>query len=277
MSSARKKAAALPPPRAAEVLTPEIVKANSAPTDAKPVRLTKQGKPFREQRRGKIDALPDQVRGELDHRLATNSFRSYRVISEWLEDEHSARISPSALNYRKKHKLDLKLLPVKYATEEARAIVEATGGDNEEINRILTTLVQTKLYEMLIQVNTVIETFDLVESANARSAKVLAARNKNKSNRKKGTGAEEEAGEDEQPVSKYPTKAALAAVTALVKNTAVIGHHVIDTDKWDLERDLKLAQQIDVASQKVSKVASEGGLTPEAERTIRAALMEIKL
>ena len=257
------------------VLIAESVKSDSAPVHAKPVRLTKEGKPFREQRRGKIDELPDEVRGELDLKLATDSFRSYKLVSRWLEDEHSARISPSALNYRKKHKLDLKLLPVKYATQEARAIVEASGGDNEEINRVLTTLVQTKLYEMLIQMNTVIEAFDQVESANKQSGKVRKARAEKKNQRKQAAGPE--ADENAQMATQYPNRAALAAVTALVKNTAAIGHHVIEGEKWDLDRDLKLAQQIEAANQKVSKVASEAGLSPAVEETIRAALMEIKL
>jgi hypothetical protein len=277
MPSPRKKAGDLSPRDKPEVVTPEIVKSDAPPADAKPVRLTKEGKPFREQRRGKIDKLPDEVRGELDHRLATNSFRNYKWLSRWLEEEHSARISPSAINYRKKHKIDLKLLPVKYATEEARAIVEAAGGDNEEINRVLTTLVQTKLYEMLIQMDTVIEAFDTAEHANEHSANILAEREKNNRDPTKTSAAGEHAAEDGAHARKVPNKAALAAVTALVKNTATIGHHVIDTERWDLDRDIKLAQQIEAANQKVSKVATEAGLSPEVEKTIRAALMEIKL
>ncbi len=274
MSSERKKTGQLPAPARAQVLTPEVVKPDRSSPQAKPVRLTKEGKPFREQRRGKIDQLPDDVRGELDRRLATNSFRNYRWLSQWLEDEHSARISPSALNYRKKHKIDLKLLPVRYATEEARAIVEATGGDNEEINRVLTTLVQTKLYEMLIQVNTVIETFDSVQQAAIHSANNAAAR---RARSKKGDDSADATGADAQAKETLPSRLALAAVTALVKNTATIGHHVREGERWDLERELKLVQQIDVATQKVSEVAIEAGLSPEVEGAIRAALIEIKL
>jgi hypothetical protein len=254
-------------------LEPEV---EESAKEAKPVRLTKEGKPFREQRRGKIDALPDEVRGELDSRLATNSYRSYSWLSRWLEEEHSARISPSAINYRKKHKLDLKLLPVKYATEEARAIVEATGGDNEEINRVLTTLVQTKLYEMLVQMNTVIAAFDMVESAQEQGAKIHAAREKT-SAAMPADGAENESLPDGTQARRMPSKAALTAVAALIKGTAVIGHHVREGEKWDLERDIKLSEQIEAANQKVVKVVREGGLSPEAEEKIRNALMEIKL
>jgi hypothetical protein len=194
------------------------------------------------------------------------------MVSEWLEDEHAARIGPTSLHYRKK-RLDLRLLPVKYATQEAQDIVAATGGDNEEINRALTMLVQTKIYEMLIQMNTVIEAFDQVRSANLRSRKVMKAVTKHR--KKDTTEADSETAEELVPQG--PTKAALAAVTALVKNTTAIGHHVIETEKWDLDRDLKLAQQIQIAEQKVSKVASEAGISPEVEKTIRDALMEIKV
>lgn len=265
------------PPSCAGGGAEEIAKSDLVPAPVEPVRLTKEGKPFREQRRGKIDDLPDEVRGELDHKLGTDSFRSYRVVSEWLEEEHAARISPSALHYHKKH-LDLALLPVKFATKEAQQIVEASGGDNEEINRALTMLIQTKMYEMLVQMNTVIEAFDQVEKANEQSGKVMDARaQKSAQDNPDGADADPETSDTAARATKTPNKAALAALSVLVKNTKEIGEHVTDSQRWDLERDSKLARQIEAASQKVSKVASEGGLSPEAEATIRAALMEIKL
>ena len=88
-------------------------------------------------------------------------------------------------------------------------------------------------------------------------------------------GEAQPAGED-PPAPKEPNKAALTAVTAMVRNTATIGHHVLEFEKWDLERDLKLTQQIQIAEQKVAKVANEAGLSPEVEKSIRDALMEIK-
>ena len=48
-------------------------------------------------------------------------------------------------------------------------------------------------------------------------------------------------------------------------------------EKWELDRDFKLSEQIERASLKVSKVATEAGLSPQVEKSIRAALMEIKL
>ncbi len=253
----------------ADALEPEVVK--PAAEENKPVPLTKEGKPFRARGKGKIAALPDEVRAEMDRRLSDET-NSYRMVSEWLEDEHAARIGPTSLHYHKK-RLDLTLLPVKYATQEAQDIVAATGGDNEEMNRALTMLVQTKIYEMLIQMNTVIEAFDQARNANLRSRKVMKAVTKH---RKKNSG---EAGSEtaEELLPQGPTRAALVAVTALVKNTTTIGHHVIETEKWGLDRDLKLAQQIQVAEQKVSKVAREAGISPEVEQTIRDALMEIKV
>jgi hypothetical protein len=251
----------------ADAIQPEVVDTGS---DNKTAPLTREGKPFRERKRNKIAELPEPVRQELDRRLEAEA-DSCRTLSEWLEEEHAARIAPSSLLYRKKH-LDLKLLPVKYATQEARAIVEASGGDNEEINRALTMLVQTKLYEMLVQMNTVIEAFDRVEDANLRSRKVMRTRQKKR--RGETLGDQQETTAEDPP--KRPNQAALAAVSALVKNTAAIGHHVIETGKWDLDRDLKLAQRIQEAEQKVSKVANEAGLSPEVEKSIRDALMEIK-
>ena len=244
------------------------------------MRLTKDGKPFRERKNRKIAQLPDEVRSELDRRLQDSTY-SYRLLSDWLEEEHAARIGPTSLHYHKKHHVDLKLLPVKYATQEARTIVEATGGDNEEINRALTMLVQTKIYEMLIQMNTVIEAFDQVQAANLRSRKVMRVKlkqqQKNAAAAQDGTADRDgAAAEEDQLMPQGPNRAAMAAVSALVKNTATIGHHVIETEKWDLDRDLKLAQAIREAEQKVAKVANEAGLSPEVEKSIRNALMEIK-
>ncbi len=254
-------------------LEPEVVKSAS---EEQPVRLTKEGKPFRQQRRGKIAALPDEVRAELDRRLATNSFRNYRGLSQWLEDDHSARISPSALNYRKKHTIDLQLLPVEYATKEAQKIVEATGGDNEEINRILTMLVQTKLFDMLIDMNRAKQACKQVVQTTQHSQNVLAARAKRQAE-DSSTAAKEAGVETAPPVeSKYPPQFVLAAMSALTKNTTAIGAHVREVEHWDIERE-ELLRRLDTATQKVAKVAREAGLSPAAEKKIRAAMMEIKL
>jgi hypothetical protein len=248
------------------VLEPEVVKSSN---EEMPVRLTKEGQPFRAQVRGKIDALPEPAKSELDHRLATNAFRNYRWLSRWLEEVHAARVSPSALNYRKKHKIDLTLLPVKYATQEARDIVAATGGDNEEINRVLTMVVQTKIFEMLIQINTVIEAIDQLESAAQRSKKVRAERAR-KAGKQGNTGSGGEIKE-----SKYPSKGGLAAVSVLVKSTTAIGTHVREGQKWEIDRE-ELLRKVAEATQKVSKLANEAGLSPAAEKAIRAAMLEIK-
>ena len=91
-----------------------------------------------------------------------------------------------------------------------------------------------------------------------------------------GKGAKVNEGEAEAGGRSIPNKAALVAVSTLVKNTALIGHHVIEGEKWDLDRDIKLIRQIEAADQKVAKVATEAGLSPEVEKSIRDALMEIK-
>jgi hypothetical protein len=249
----------------AEELKPKVVDAELVP----PVRLTKQGKPYRKQVRDKIKHLPEDVHQELDRRLEARTY-SYESLSEWLEEEHGVQIGKTSIHAYNRQR-ELNLLAVKRATEEARQIVALTGGDNQEINRLLTMLAQTKIYDMLVQMNIVVEAFDRVEKANQESVKRLRTRNKKK--HKDGTSPSES---DDDFATERPNKAALAAVSALVKNTTVIGHHVIETDKWDLDREIKLAQLVKTAEEKVSRIASEAGLSPEVEKTIRAALMEIK-
>ena len=236
-----------------------------------PLRLTKRSKPYREQVRNKIDHLPDEVHQELDRRLDEEKY-THEELSEWLESEHKVRIGPTSLHaYRRRR--DLHLLAVKRATEEARQIVALTGGDNQEINRLLTMLAQTKIYDMLVQMNTVVEAFDRAERANRNSIKRMGAKNRRQA-KKDGSS---EAQTADALSTERPNKAALAAVSTLVKNTTVIGQHVIETDKWGIEREIKLAQLVKIAEEKVSKIASEAGLSPEVEKTIRDALMEIKV
>ncbi len=256
----------------ANAIEPDVV---DSVTEQKPARLTKEGKPFRQQRRGKIAALPDEVRRELDRRLATESFRNYKWLSEWLEQDHAARISPSAINYYKRHHIDLELMPVKYATEEAQRIVEATGGDNDKINRILTMLVQTKLFDMLIDMNRTKQACEQVERTNEHSHNVLAARAERQAG-ESGTALVAAGSETAKPVeAKYPPQFVLAAMTTLTKSTTAIGTHVREGEMWDIERE-ELLRRLDTATQKVAKVAREAGLSPQVEKKIRAALMEIK-
>jgi hypothetical protein len=235
-----------------------------------PVRLTKEGKPFREQVRDKIKNLPDDVHEELDRRLDSKKY-SLRFLSEWLEEDHGVQIGPTSLHGYQRLR-NMNLIAVKRATEEARQIVALAGGDNSEINRVLTMLAQTKIYEMLVQMNTVIEAFDQVDKANNEAIKRTRTRKK-----KQPKGGSSETESEDDLTTERPNKAALAAVSLMVKNTTAIGQHVIETDKWDIEREIRLAQLVKIADEKVCKIASEAGLSPEVEKTIRDALMEIKV
>src|SRR5579872_5261648 len=124
-------------------LIPEVV-------DALPQEKPK--KP-RVQVRYKIRHLPPEVRRELDRRLATDDYVGFRELSHWLEEEHQQRISPSALHTYFRNNFDPLLRAVKIAAMQSAEIVRVTGGDDDLITRALFRLVQTAIFDLLVQLN----------------------------------------------------------------------------------------------------------------------------
>jgi Protein of unknown function (DUF3486) len=97
----------------------------------------------------RIDGLPVEVRKELDERIARRDFKSYRELKRWL-GQHDCQIATVVVR-RHALKLDARLEAVRLATEQARAVVEATGGDEADINQALLRLVQQHLFTLLVE------------------------------------------------------------------------------------------------------------------------------
>ena len=230
----------------------------------------------RQRIRGKIMRLPEEVRRALDARLATGSFGGYRPLSRWLEETYHERISPSALNYYFKYNFDQSLTAVRIATAQAIEIVRECGDNDDKINRALTQLVQSTLFQMLLEMNKTRNLFRTVHEARERSIAALEGQRK----------AAEKRGETLPPpitdengdlVSKFPIKAELAAVASVGRTVALLGKVQLEWTRWRDAARVQVAKSVEVTSVKLSEAAKDGGLSADAEIKIRAALMEIRV
>jgi uncharacterized protein DUF3486 len=99
--------------------------------------------------KGKIKRLPPELRAEFERRLIEGSFSDYRGLSRWLNG-HGYYISHASLHTHGKA-LERKLEVLKLATEQARAVVDASGGADDTVNEGLMRLVQGDLFRVLVE------------------------------------------------------------------------------------------------------------------------------
>lgn len=220
----------------------------------------------------KIARWPAELRAELDRRLVSGGFRDYRGLSRWLEGR-GYEISPTALNHYA-HRFEQRLDAVRLATAQARAIVETAGGDDDRINRALARLVQTAMFEAVVEMNDTRRKFAAAERARARSRKRLAMRAAREQEAEAAPGPSQDSSE---PAPKYPLKADLAALGSVGRTVAALGKLELEWEKWRAQMKERLGQQVAAAGERVAEAAKEGGLSPEAETRIRAALLEIQV
>lgn len=116
-------------------------------------------------RQSKITKLPHALREELDRRLIEQGFAGYRGLENWLGDR-GYEIKKSALQ-RYGASFEARLKALARANEEARAIVSAAPDDEAMLNDALQRLVQSRLYDLLIEI-------ELDEPNLARVARAVA-------------------------------------------------------------------------------------------------------
>lgn len=107
--------------------------------------------------RSSVLKLPDDIRRRLNVELVARGFQDYSGLESWLSDELSEqglelRVSRSALARHGKDFED-KLEAMRMATEQAKAIAEGANDDEGAMNDALIRLVQTKMFEVLIDVD----------------------------------------------------------------------------------------------------------------------------
>ena len=97
----------------------------------------------------KIDLMDDGDRAELDRRIVANGFGGYVELSDWLA-EQGYEIGKSAIGERGK-RLKRKLGQIRASTEAARMIASAAPDDADERSNAIISLVQTEIFESLLQ------------------------------------------------------------------------------------------------------------------------------
>ncbi|WP_299378490.1 DUF3486 family protein [uncultured Kiloniella sp.] len=99
--------------------------------------------------RSKVEALPSDVREDLERQLVQNSFSKYRELSEWLA-EQGFQISKSSLHSYGQN-FEERLGSLKRVSEQARVVVSENPDDDGAVNDALIRLVQEKAFTLLLE------------------------------------------------------------------------------------------------------------------------------
>jgi len=99
--------------------------------------------------RSSVELLPDEVRRDLEKKLIRGGFAGYEGLAEWLR-EQGYEISKSSVHRYGKNFED-RLRALKVATDQAKAIAEASEDDAGAMNDAIIRLVQTKTFELLVE------------------------------------------------------------------------------------------------------------------------------
>lgn len=100
-------------------------------------------------RKSSVSALPVEVKEWLDKALVENNFSGYEALSDALS-EKGFSISKSAV-HRYGSEFEKTMAAVKIATEQAKALVDASPDDAGAMNDALIRLVQQKAFEVLVK------------------------------------------------------------------------------------------------------------------------------
>jgi len=101
--------------------------------------------------RSSVALLPDDVRQELEKRLIQGGFAGYTDLAEWLNGQ-GFEISRSAV-HRYGKQFEDRLQALKVATDQAKAMTEASEDDAGAMNEAIIRMVQTKTFELLLEMN----------------------------------------------------------------------------------------------------------------------------
>lgn len=102
--------------------------------------------------RSKISKLPKPVKDWLDGALIQNGFGEYELLSAELKTR-GFDLSKSAI-HRYGQEFEVRLSSLRIASEQAKAIVQASPDDEGAVSEALMRLVQEKLFQTLVKVQT---------------------------------------------------------------------------------------------------------------------------
>lgn len=119
-------------------------------------------------KRSKIETLPAKVREQLEKILVQSGFSGYRELETWCA-EQGIKVSKSALQ-RFGANFEDRVKAIKVATDQARAVVDASPDDDNAMNDALIRLVQERVFALLVESNS----GDLPASVLAKVTKSIA-------------------------------------------------------------------------------------------------------
>jgi hypothetical protein len=101
--------------------------------------------------RSKLKTLPAKVREELDRRLVAQNFGGYIPLARWLETQGCVISSSAVRIYGSR--MEQRLRAIKLATDQARAVVEASPDDDGRITEAMLQIVQQQLFAVLVELS----------------------------------------------------------------------------------------------------------------------------
>lgn len=98
--------------------------------------------------RSSIATLPENMRHELERKLAENGFANYTELTEWLNNQ-GYQISRSAV-HRYGQQVERRFAAIKNSTEAARLIAEGAADESDTRSEALMAMLQTELFDALV-------------------------------------------------------------------------------------------------------------------------------
>lgn len=128
--------------------------------------------------RSSIATLPENLRHELERKLAENGFANYTELTEWLNSQ-GFQISRSAV-HRYGQQVERRFAAIKASTEAARLIAEGAADEGDTRSEALVAMVQTELFEAMLEISemedlTAVDRFSMVAKASKNIATLTSA------------------------------------------------------------------------------------------------------
>lgn len=118
------------------------------------------------QRSKVVTALPKELRDQLDQKLVSGSFSDYRGLEAWL-DTQGFKISRGSLQ-RYGSAFERRIKTIAIATQQARALAEASPDREGSMTDALARLVQEKMLSVLVEAE------DIEDGQLTRMARAIA-------------------------------------------------------------------------------------------------------
>ena len=100
-------------------------------------------------KRSKIDLLPNEVREELNQKLIDNAFGDYTGLTNWLNGKGYEVCRTTVNVYGKK--LQARIEAIRLMRQQAQAISEGTGDEENSVADALSTLTQERLFTAILE------------------------------------------------------------------------------------------------------------------------------